>query len=139
MEKENKLVVKNFIEKIINTGNIENISDYISDDYTEIFNNQKFPTGIEGAKEHIKGVRKTYSEFQMTVEQQIAEGDFVATSYTMSGIHTGEWLGIKPTRKKIEVTGVNINKVINGKITEHGGAANLFTSLLDAGAIKINN
>lgn len=137
MEKNNKLVVKNFIEKVTNTGNVENISDYISPDYTEVFNGKRYPVGIEGAKEHIIGVRKTYSELKLEIEKQITEGDWVVTCYTMHGIHTGEWMGIKPTGKKITVTGVNVNKVINGKIVEHGGAANMLEAFLGIGVVKI--
>lgn len=137
MEKDNKLIVRNFMEKITNTGNVENIADYISPDYTEVFNGKKYPVGIEGAKEHITGVRKTYSGLKLEIEKQIAEGEWVVTCYTMTGIHTGEWMGIKPTRKKIVVTGVNVNKVVNGKIAEHGGAANMFEGLLEIGAIKL--
>ena len=73
----------------------------------------------------------------MAIHQQIGEGDWVATSYTMSGTHSGEWLGIKPTFKQIKVSGVNINKVMNGKICEHSGAANLLQPLLSIEAIKI--
>jgi hypothetical protein len=46
-------------------------------------------------------------------------------------------MGIKPTGKRIEVTGVNIDKIIDNKIVEHGGAANMFEGLLETGAIKI--
>lgn len=134
---ENKLVVKNFIEKVTNTGDVENISDYISPDYTEVFNGKRYPVGIEGAKKNIIGVRKVYSNLKLEIENQIAEDDWVATCYTMSGIHSGEWMGIKPTGKKIEVTGVNINKIIDGKIVEHGGAANMFEALLNIGCVKI--
>jgi predicted ester cyclase len=137
MGKENKLIVKDFIEKITNTGNVESIADYISPDYTEVFNGKKYPVGIGGAKEHIIGVRKTYSNLKLDIEKQIAEGDWVVTCYTITGIHTGEWAGIKPTGKRISVTGVNVNKVINGKITEHGGAANMFEAFLEIGAIKL--
>ena len=55
----------------------------------------------------------------------------------MTGTHLGKWMGIKPTGKIIQVTGVNLDKVINGKIVEHGGATNLFESLLEIGAIRI--
>ncbi len=37
----------------------------------------------------------------------------------------------------MEVTGVNIDKVVDGKIAEHGGAANRFEGLLSIGAITI--
>ncbi len=134
---DNKSIVKAYIEKIVNTGNIDIIDQFISADYTEVYNSKRYPIGIEGAKEHIIGVRKTYPDLELTINQQIAEGDWVATYYTMRGTHAGTWMGIKPTGKKLEVTGVNIDKIIDGKLVEHGGAANLFEGLLDIGAIKI--
>jgi len=73
----------------------------------------------------------------LEINQQITEGDWVATCYTMKGTHSGSWMGIKPTEKLLIVTGVNIDKVVDGKIAEHGGAANLFEGLLDIGAVKI--
>jgi hypothetical protein len=37
--------------------------------------------------------------------------------------------------KRIEVTAVNIDRVVDGRIVEHSGAANLLSALLDAGAV----
>ncbi len=39
-------------------------------------------------------------------------------------------MGIKPSGKKLVFTGVNIYRVSNGKIIEHGGAANIFDTFL---------
>ncbi len=55
---------------------------------------------------------------------------------TARATHMGEWLGMKPTGKKIEISTVNVDRVVNGKIVEHGSAANMFEALLGAGAIK---
>ena len=55
----------------------------------------------------------------------------------MRGTHRGEWHGIKPTGKPVEVSAVNIDRVVNGRIVEHGGAANLLGPLLEIGAIQI--
>jgi predicted ester cyclase len=134
---DNKFIVREYIEKIVNTGNIEHISDFISSDYVEVFQNQSYRLGIEGAIRHIIGVRETYPDLTMTIEKQIAEGDWVVTCYTMTGTHLGVWMDIRPTRKKIITTGVNVDRVVNGKIIEHSGAANLFNSLLDIEAIKL--
>jgi predicted ester cyclase len=136
-QEDNKRVVREYIETVVNTGNCDNISGFISPDYAEVFNHQKYPSGIEGAKEHIMGVRENYANLKLTIDRQMAEGDWVVTCYTMEGIHVGDWMGIHPTGKRIEVTGVNVDKVVDGKIVEHGGAANLFNSLLEIGAIKI--
>ena len=134
---KNKLIVREYIEKIINTGSTELIGNYVSSDYAEIFDSQRYELGIAGAGEHVKGVRKTYKDLHLTVELQIGEGDFVATCIKAEGVHSGEWMGIKPTGKHVSFTGVNIDKVINGKIIEHSGAANLFHPLLKIGAITI--
>lgn len=133
----NKKIVKAYIETILNTGDVSNINSFISPDYTEIYQNKHYFSGIEGAKQHITGVRETYPDINLSIDQQLSDGDWVITLYTMTGTHLGSWMGIKPTGRKIKVTGVNIDKVINGKIVEHGGAANLFESLLEIGAIEI--
>jgi predicted ester cyclase len=44
---------------------------------------------------------------------------------------------MKPTGKKVDITAVNLDRIVNGKIVEHGGAANMFEALLGTGAIKI--
>lgn len=134
---DNKAIVKEYIEKVINTGHVDNIEHYVSSGYVEIYRNKRYPLGIEGAKEHILGVRKTYPDLKLTIDKQIAEGDWVATWYTMRGTHAGVWMGIKPTGKILEVTGVNMDKVHKGKLVEHGGAANLFDGFLEIGAIEI--
>ncbi len=90
-----------------------------------------------GLREHILGVRQTYPDLHLTVEQQIAEDEWVATCITARGTHKGSWLGIKPTGKAVSFTGVNINRVVDGRIVEHGGAANLLGPLLEIGAIQV--
>ena len=134
--KDNKEIIRKYIEEVINTGNIIEIEKFISSNYAEIIEGKRHIVGIEGAKEHLIGVRQTYPDLKLTVDKQIAEGDWVATCITARGTHKGSWLGIKPTGKQVTFTGVNIEKVENGKITEHGGAANLLVQFLEIGAIK---
>ena len=134
--KDNKEIIRKYIEEVINTGNINEIEKFISSNYAEIIEGKRYLVGIEGAKEHLIGVRQTYPDLKLTVDKQIAEGDWVATCITARGTHKGSWLGIKPTGKQVSFTGVNIEKVENGKITEHGGAANLLIQFLEIGAIK---
>ena len=134
---DNKNLIRRYIEEVVNTGNINGIEQFISSNYIEVYGGKRYPVGINGAKEHIIGVRQTYPDLQLTVDLQIAEGDWVATCITARGTHKGRWLGMKPTGKQVTYTGVNVDKVENGKITEHGGAANLLLELLEVGAIKV--
>ena len=77
-------------------------------------------------------VRKTYPDLKMTIIHQYCDGDYVISEFVMEGTHKGEWLGMKPTGKKLYITGVDIDKVVDGKIVEHGGAANTFEALFEA-------
>jgi len=133
----NKQVVRRFIEEIVNTGDVSNIEEIVSADYVEVFANQSYEVGIEGAKEHVVGVRRTYPDLRLTIELQIGEGEWVATRITARGTHQGEWLGMQPTGKALEFTGVNLDRVVDGKIVEHGGSADLLMPLLDAGALRV--
>jgi predicted ester cyclase len=134
---ENKLLVRRYIEEVINTGDVADIEEFISPDYTEVHSGKRYPVGIQGGRDHILGVRQTYPGLKLTVEMQIAEGEWVATCITARGTHEGHWMGIKPTGRAVTFTGVNINRIENGRIVEHGGAANLFEPLLEIGAIRV--
>ncbi len=134
---ENKLLVRRYYEEIVNTGNVDRLAEFISPAYVEVYNNVSYPTGLEGAKEHVLGVRKTYPDLHLTVEQQIAEGEWVVTLVTARGTHKGVWLGMRPTGRQLEMTGVDVDRVVEGRIVEHGGAANLLEPLLEIRAIRI--
>jgi len=55
---------------------------------------------------------------RVSVEDQIAEGDMVATRWRATGTHTGELMGIPPTGMRSEISGITINRFSGGRITE---------------------
>jgi predicted ester cyclase len=124
---------------VVNTGDVEKLPTFIAPDYVEVYENVVHPIGLPGAKEHVLGVRRAFPDLRVTVEQQIGEGDWVVTRITARGTHQGKWLGMAPTDRALAFTGVNIERIVDGRIVEHGGAANLFAPLLEAGAIRVVN
>lgn len=54
----------------------------------------------------------------MTVEEQLTVGDQVVSRWTLSGTDTGGYMGNAPTGRRIEVGGISISRVLEGKITE---------------------
>jgi len=133
---DNKSLVRRFYEEIVSTGRVERIQEFLSPDYTEVMDGKRYETGIEGAKEHILGVRKTYRDLRIEIDKQIAEEEWVVSCITARGIHQGEWMGMKPTGKPVVFTGVNVDRVLNGRIVEHGGAANMLGPLIEIGAVR---
>lgn len=134
---ENKQLVRRYYEEVVNTGDISSIENFIGQEYTEVHEGKRHVIGIDGAKAHVLGVRQTYPDLHITIDQQIAEGEWVVSCITVKGTHQGTWLGIKPTGKPVVFTGVNVDKVVDGRIVEHGGAANMLGPLLEIGALKV--
>lgn len=137
MEKpDNRTIIRQYMELIENTGDVSDIREFVSEDYTEVYEGERYPIGIQGAIDHVLGVRRVFPDLELTIENQISEGEWVVTIYSVTGTFKDEWFGMKPTGKPITFTGVNVDRIREGKIIEHGGAANLFDPLLKAGVIE---
>lgn len=100
---KNKQIVRRYIEEVINTGDVEDIEQIVSSEYTEVLDGTRHPVGIEGAKQHILGVRQTYPDLHLTIDRQIAEGEWVATCITARGTHEGVWLGISQRGRRLRI------------------------------------
>ena len=127
--------IKYFYETIISGNQIERMAEFISPECCVKMGEKLIPVGIDGMKEHIKATKQTYPDYRMKIIKQFCDGDYVISEFIMEGTHKGEWIGIKPTGKRLVFTGVDIDKVIDGLIVEHGGAVNTFETLFEAGMI----
>jgi len=132
----NKLLVRRYYEEVVNTG-VESLAEFISPQYVEVYNNQRYEMGLDGARAHVLGVRSVFPDLYLTIEQQIAEGEWVVSCVTATGTQQSDWLGMRPTGRLLELGSINLDRVVDGHIVEHGGVANLFEPLLEAGAIRI--
>ena len=127
--------IKYFYETVISENQIERMAEFISPECCVKTGEKLIPVGIEGMKEHIKATKQTYPDYRMKITKQFCDGDYIISEFIMEGTHKGEWIGIKPTGKRLVFTGVDIDKVIDGLIVEHGGAVNTFETLFEAGII----
>lgn len=133
---DKKELIRNFYENISSNGLIDEVGKYVSEDCAARVGEQTIPIGLEGMRRHLVGVRTTYPDMKIRVIRQHVDGDYVISEIIMEGTHKGVWLGIKPTGKKLSITGVNIDRVVDGKMTEHGGAANVFDEFWEKGLIR---
>ena len=133
---DNKRVARRFIEDVVNTGDVGRLDELVSPNCVETDGIVRIDSGIGGMAEHVRAVRAIYPDLALTVDRQIAEGEWVATVITARGTHSREWLGMAPTGRTLVFTGVNVDRVVDGRIVEHGGAANMLQPFLDAGALE---
>ncbi len=59
-----------------------------------------------------------FSNRQFTVKTSFAQGDKLVKYWNFKGKHTGNFFGIPPTNKEVDVIGCTIATIVNGKITE---------------------
>ncbi|WP_448625090.1 ester cyclase [Geodermatophilus sp. URMC 64] len=57
------------------------------------------------------------------IEDLIAEGDRVAVRYTTRAVHGGTLFGIPPSGRTVTLTGIEVYRVVDGKVAELWGAA----------------
>ena len=119
MSEENKAVARREIEEIFAQGNLDAAEEIYAPDYVGHEPTSGDIRGIEGAKQFAASYRQAFPDLQPTVEDQVAEGDKVVTRFSARGTHQGatEDFG-PPTGKRMEITGITIERFADGKIVE---------------------
>jgi steroid delta-isomerase-like uncharacterized protein len=116
---ENKAIFRRYAEEVGNQHNFE-IVDQIFERYIA---HQPDGSTLERGPEDVKRFQgefhSAFSDFHINIEEQIAEGDKVVSRYTMRGTHQGDFRGMAPTGKEIEIKGVTIFRFSpEGKVVE---------------------
>jgi steroid delta-isomerase-like uncharacterized protein len=117
---ENKNIVRRY-QEIYNSNNLDALLEVVSEDLLTPKIMPGIPPGIEGAKAAHQIMLAGFPDYQTTIEDLIAEGDKVVARVTMTGTHTGDFMGIPPTGKHISFIGIYVVKIADGKIVEHWG------------------
>jgi steroid delta-isomerase-like uncharacterized protein len=74
--------------------------------------------GVSELKNIMRRWFAAFPDLSHTVHAMLVEDEWVATRFTISGTHKGEWQGIKPTSTKFEFEGMAMERVEDGKIVE---------------------
>jgi steroid delta-isomerase-like uncharacterized protein len=119
MSEQNKAVSRRVVEEMFVGGKLELADELFDQDYVGHDVASPEPVrGREGVKQQAEGYRSAFPDLELTVDDQFAEGDKVATRWTARGTHDGELFGIAATGKQATVTGITIDRFSGGKIVE---------------------
>jgi predicted ester cyclase len=77
--------------------------------------------GLDAFKQFIAAQFGAFPDMAVTVEDLIAEGDRVAARVTTRGTHAGELIGLPPTGRRVEWSGISMTRHAGGKIVEQWG------------------
>jgi steroid delta-isomerase-like uncharacterized protein len=116
---ELKAIARRYIEEVWNKGNLALIDELFAPDHINHSPNAGQMAGPEGLKQLIATFRKASPDLHFTIDDMLAEGDRVVTRWTARGTHQGELMGVPPTGKRITVTAIVIDRIVDGKFVEH--------------------
>ena len=133
---QNKALVRQFVEEVINQGNISMIDELLIPDFVE---HEELPPGIPPGREAPKVLftmlRSAFPDLKATIEHLIAEGDEVVLHMTWTGTHEGEFMGIPPTGKRISINVIDILGMAEGKCVEHWGVMDSMAMMQQLGVV----
>lgn len=134
LQEQNIAIARRFYKGVYNQGQEDGLNELISSDYLDYGHNLP-GRGIEGAKADFRNRQGIFSNGHFTIDDLIALGDQVVVRWTGRLTHTGKFMGVAPTGKTIDLTGISIYQLANGKLTETRNAVNWLTLLQEIGAV----
>jgi predicted ester cyclase len=115
----NKAIVRHGVEQVFNLKKLDFIDELYCVDVIDHSAPPGLPAGIEGARLKLAAFTGAFPDLQLTYEHLVAEGDMVAGRFVLSGTHRGEFAGVEPTGNPVRVTGHDLMRIRDGKVSEH--------------------
>jgi len=116
---ENKAIVRRFLEGIFSQGNPDVVDELAGPDFVvHDPSSEAGQVAAEGVKESIAWSHSAFPDLRVTIEDQVAEGDKVATRWRVRGTHQGEMMEVSATGKQVTFTGTQTDYISGGKIVE---------------------
>ncbi|MDP9377300.1 MAG: ester cyclase [Actinomycetota bacterium] len=129
-----KAATKRFGEEVFNQGKLATADELLAADVVDHDAAPGQPAGAEGIKHFATMMRNAFPDLQTEIDEIIEEGDIVAFRYTVRGTHEGEFNGIAPTGRKIQVRAMEFLRFSDGKMVDRCGITDQLGLLGQLGA-----
>ena len=132
----NKALIRRYFEDAWNKHNPAVVDEIYAADFVD--RGPDIP-GIahtrDGLKQFMGMYLRAFPDANITVEEQLVEGDRVVTRWTGYGTQTGEFMDMPPSGRKVAVPGVQIDRFAGGKIVEEWTLFDQLGMLQQLGAV----
>jgi steroid delta-isomerase-like uncharacterized protein len=129
-----KAVIRRNTEEVQSHGRFDVFDELFADNFVDHTPQQNSGTDKNGVRGLYRMLRTAFPDFRAEIHWQLANGDTVTTYKTYYGTHKATFLGIPPTGRCVQFDSVDVMRVQNGRITDHWGAGNLLSVLVQLGA-----
>ena len=128
-------VVNRYVEEVWNKGNLDAVDELLAEDYTHLTPPPGMEPNREGFKNFVAMMQGAFPDLNLTVKETIADGNKVVQRYRSKGTHQGELMGNPPTGNEVQIDGISIYDVQNGRIVTDATQVDFAGLLTQIGAI----
>jgi steroid delta-isomerase-like uncharacterized protein len=129
-------LIQAFYDEMLVKGNLDRLDDLVTDD---VIDHQEGlpgqPEGKDGVIFFVNAMRSAFSDLKGTVGESLESGDRACAQVTITGRHTGEFMGVPATDKSFEIETIDIIRVEDGKCAEHWGVTDTMSLMQQIGAV----
>jgi predicted ester cyclase len=126
LEDEQKDIARRAIEEVCARGDFEKAAQFYSPEFRDHVNDLEY-TGLEGVRESVSLYRSIFPDLEIQVEDQLVDGDRVASHWTARGTNRG---------RRVTMRGITISQVVDGKIVEDWGYSDTAGLLRQLGPLR---
>jgi steroid delta-isomerase-like uncharacterized protein len=114
-----KEVIRRLYTEVWNERRLEVVDQLFSQSHALISPSVSGPAvGPAAYKNQMASFVAGFPDLRFVVEETISENDKIVVSWSLTGTHNGEFLGIAPTNHKVSFTGITIHQIVDGKILD---------------------
>ena len=128
-------LIQRFYDEVLSQGNVGKVDDLVTDD---VIDHEPFPgqpDGIDGVRQFVGMMSTAFSDLKATIGPSLESGDLASAQVTITGRHTGEFMGVPASDKEFEIEAIDIIRVEDGKCAEHWGVTDNMALMQQIGAI----
>ncbi len=118
MTQDNSAIIRRFVDEVINQGKMDSAGEFVWEDVVEQVPLPGQGPGLEGLKDILRGMRSAFPDIDFSINEQVCEGDKVASRFEWTGTHKAAFMGIPATGRQVRVWGIVIDRLVAGRIKE---------------------
>jgi steroid delta-isomerase-like uncharacterized protein len=132
---QNKVNMSRLMVDLFAKGDISVADELVMPDFIEHSAAPGLPAGIAGLKAIAQIIRAGFPDFEVLVDDAVAEGDRVALRLTERGTHKGVMFGVPPSGRYASWSAMHLIRVKDGKMAEHWDVVDLLSMMQQIGGI----
>ena len=135
MSEVNETVMRRFIGEVINNGDFSVLDELVQPNYVYRSPDQELD-GPEALKGLLAAYRTAFPDLHIEIEEMVSAGNKTVISFTLSGTHEGDLMGIAASGRQVKVSGMILSHFENGKIVEEWESYNEMEMMQQLGAFE---